>query len=140
MADKKRKKRKQRKERDQERSERKLPEESRQAEVLTVIWTLTIMATLGAELLLLIAGTLLLLFKQQPQEGADEAVKQAVHPFAMIPGVLMFIAALTGLICLLLTPLVYRFREVAPPRVITAVAILASIVPLATAIASVLSR
>jgi len=133
---------KQRKKREPQQSERKLPPESRQSEVLTVVWTLTIMATLGAELLLLIAGTVLFFLRQQPQpEGADEAVKQVVvHPFAMIPGVLMFIAALTGMICLLLTPLVYRIREVAPPRAITAVAILASIVPLVTAIWSILSR
>jgi len=47
-----------------------------------------------------------------------------------LPGLLLFMALVTGLVCLLLTPLVYRFRRVPPPTVITVWALVVSVTPL----------
>jgi hypothetical protein len=45
---------------------------------------------------------------------------------------MLFIAATTGLVCLVCTPIVLRWRDTPPPRAITIFAIAASVLPLAT--------
>jgi hypothetical protein len=44
--------------------------------------------------------------------------------------VLLFVALATGVLCLLLTPLVHRVRAAAPPRAITVGAVLIGFAPL----------
>ena len=136
MADtaKKRRKKKRRDQQDGEAPQPALSPESRPAEVATVLWMLTLLATLGAEVLLLIVGTILYYSKLPEDQPAD------IQPVNMMPGVLMFIASVAGLICLLLTPVVYRLRNVSPPKAITAVAIFAGALPLIAAAASMLGK
>jgi hypothetical protein len=56
---------------------------------------------------------------------------EGVPPVAKIlPAWFLFCAVLTGLLCLLLTPLVYRLRRVKPPRSITITALAIGVAPL----------
>ncbi|MBP89906.1 MAG: hypothetical protein CMJ64_24900 [Planctomycetaceae bacterium] len=98
------------------------PTEDRHSETATVAWMLTIIATLGAE----IVGGLSVIVT-----GGWNVASDARSPF---PGLMLFIAAVTGVVCLLLTPLVYRFRRVPPPAAITYAAVTASVLPLLVAI------
>ncbi len=52
-------------------------------------------------------------------------------PFSLFPGVMLFAAGVTGVVCLCLTPLVYRLRRVSPPTSVTALAITVSVLPIA---------
>lgn len=79
---------------------------------------LTLIATLGAEIIGAIIRAVVI------TAGSDPGASLAAS------GLLLFIAAVTGLVCLLLTPLVYRFRHVPPPTPITIIAVTASVLPL----------
>jgi hypothetical protein len=52
------------------------------------------------------------------------------HPLGRIAGVLLFVAMTTGMVCLALTPLVYRIRETPPPRAITVGAVMIGLSPI----------
>ncbi len=54
--------------------------------------------------------------------------------FRAVPGLMLFTAAITGAICLLLTPLVYRFRQIPPPTSVTVLAVTVSLLPLVVAL------
>ena len=95
--------------------------EDRRSEVVTVAWMLTIVATLGAEV---VGGISLLL----------TADWNAVESRSPLPSLMLFIAVVTGFICLLLTPLVHRFRRTPPPVLIQYVAVTASVLPILVAI------
>ena len=79
---------------------------------------LTIIATLGAE----VVGGLSLVVT-----GSLNADAETRSP---LPGLMLLIAVVTGFICLLLTPLVYRFRRTPPPAAIQYVAVTASVLPI----------
>ncbi len=96
-----------------------VPAEDRRAEVATVAWMLSMTATLGAE----VVGGLVL--------AAIAFSGPAQPPLSLFPGLMLFAAGVTGLVCLCLTPLVYRLRRRPPPTSITALAITVSLVPLA---------
>mgnify|MGYP003578991716 CR=1 FL=1 len=96
-------------------------QESRAAVALTVAWMLTCMSTAAGMLLVLALRLLMLAFP---------AAAGGIHPLSRIAGVLLFVALATGSVCLLLTPLVYRVRLVAPPRAITVGAVLIGFAPL----------
>ncbi len=85
---------------------------------MTVAWMLSIIATLGAE----IVGGISLLLTADWDAGGESR--------SPLPGLMLFIAVVTGFICLLLTPLVYRFRRVPPPAPIQYVAVTASVLPI----------
>jgi hypothetical protein len=109
------------KKRKQKRQRTRVPagvEDSR-AEVITVAWMLAMMTTLGAELV----GGLLRLALSRFESAATSPVALA--------NLMLFSAAVTGLFCLSLTPLVYRFRRVPPPTAVTVLAVTVSILPLA---------
>jgi hypothetical protein len=53
-----------------------------------------------------------------------------VHPLARISGVMLFVAIVTGVVALVLTPLAYRVRLAPPPRAITVIAVLIGLLPL----------
>lgn len=53
----------------------------------------------------------------------------------VFPNLLLFTAAITGLVCLSLTPFVYRFRRLPPPTVVTVLAVAVSVLPLAIVLA-----
>ncbi len=60
---------------------------------------------------------------------------EPVPALVLLSNLLLLIAAVTGLLCLGLMPLVRRWRRVAPPAAITRFAIVASLLPLVTAAA-----
>jgi hypothetical protein len=95
--------------------------EDRRAEVITVAWMLAAMATLGAEV---VGGLLRIMLNQL------ETASAALLTF---PNLMLFTAAVTGILCLSLTPLVYHFRRVPPPTGVTAFAVTISVIPLAIA-------
>ena len=84
--------------------------ESRSAVALTVVWMLTCMSTAVGCLVVL---ALRLLMLAVPGAAGRE------HPLSQAAGVLLFVAIATGVLCLTLTPLIYRVREVPPPRAVT---------------------
>jgi hypothetical protein len=96
-------------------------DESRAGEALTVFWMLTMMATLAAELAALVAGLLI--------AGAE---KPAEIPLALrvLPGLMLSIALVTGVLCLALSPLVYKVRKAPPPTGVTVIAVAIGASPL----------
>lgn len=99
-----------------------LPIEDRRSEAVTVAWMLAIIATLGAEI---VGGVSLI---------ATANWNAAAETRSPIPGLMLFIAVVTGVVCLLLTPLVHRFRRTLPPASIQFVAVTASVLPILVAI------
>ena len=99
------------------------PSEDRAALALTVVWMLTLLASAGAQAI----AALMLTVAWAVAPGADEPSLPAVMAAALVPA-----AAITGLLCLALTPLVWRIRAVKPPRTIVAAALLVGALPLVT--------
>jgi hypothetical protein len=95
--------------------------ESRGAVALTVAWMLTCMCTAVAMLMVLTLRCLMWIFP---------VAAGGVHPLGRIAGVLLFVALLTGFVCLLFTPLTLRTRQIAPPRAVTVGAVLVGLSPL----------
>lgn len=96
--------------------------EDRGSLALTVAWMLTALAAATASAVVLVAEFLLWQFP--PQKGDAQ-------PFAFVPGLFLLVATITGLICLTLTPVVYRVRRDPPPRSIAMFAVVAGLLPLA---------
>ena len=94
--------------------------ESRGAVALTVAWMLTCMSTAVAMLMVLALRSLM---------WAIPVAAGGVHPLARIAGVLLFVAGMTGFVCLVFTPLTLRARDVAPPRAVTVGAVLIGLSP-----------
>lgn len=80
-------------------------------------WMLTLVATLAAEAL----GAIAAFFVWRIE---------AVGPWDALPGLMWFIALVTGVACLLLMPLVYRFRREPPPTPVAALSLAAGLIPL----------
>jgi hypothetical protein len=97
--------------------------EDRGSVALTVVWMLTALATAAA--MIVVAGLRVFLW-QYPPEGDQ------TQPIQLMPGLFLIVALTTGLLCLILTPVVHRFRVVAPPRQVSVVAVVVSLLPLAT--------
>ena len=104
--------------------------ESRAAEAVTVAWMLSVLATAAADV-----GALLLwlLGRFWPVPAGRE------QAWIFLPLLLAFMAAITGLVCLLLIPVVYRVRRDPPPLAITIFAAVASAIPWGVIVALVLS-
>jgi hypothetical protein len=96
-------------------------DESRSAVALTVVWMLTCMSTAAGTFLVL--GLRLLMLAFPVTEGR-------LHPLNQASGVLLFVAIATGVLCMGLTPLVYRARITAPPRPVTMAAIAIGLAPI----------
>jgi hypothetical protein len=107
------------------RSPRPVPDslESQAAIALTVGWMLTAMSTLVA---LLVAGTVGVAMLVWPTDPGRE------HPLSAISGLMLFVSAATGVVCITLTPFIYRVRRAPPPRAITIAAVLIGLAPLVT--------
>jgi hypothetical protein len=95
--------------------------ESRAAVALTVAWMLACTSTAVAMLVVLALRLLMIAFP---------VAAGGVHPVAHIAGVLLFVAMMTGALCLGFTPLTYRIRHAPPPRAITIAAILIGLSPI----------
>ncbi len=95
--------------------------ETRSAVALTVAWMLTCMST-AVGMLVVVAFRLLML--------AFPVAAGVQHPFGRIAGVLLFVAIVTGGLCLALTPLAYRVRATRPPQAVTIGAVLIGLSPI----------
>lgn len=96
--------------------------EERRSEAVTVAWMLAMLATTGANVLALLAGMIVpQLVSNSPQPGLAP----------ILPRLLLFIAAISGTVCMLLTPFVYQFRRDPPPLPITAFGVVVCITPVA---------
>ena len=98
------------------------PVEDRTVLALTVAWMLAALCSLAAELILLVVIAI-----EQWTLADDQA-----SGLQMAAGALLLAAVVTGVLCLVLTPLVWRMRPDTPPWPIMAGAILVGILPLAT--------
>ena len=96
--------------------------EERSSVALTVAWMLTSLATAIA-LAVVVVGQMLVW--QFPPETSGSA------PFAFVPSLFLLMATITGLVCLTLTPVVYRVRRDPPPRSIATAAVVVSLIPFA---------
>jgi hypothetical protein len=99
------------------------PPEERRAEAATVAWMLCALCTFCAEGLGLIARITL----AYSEEGELQP-----SAWSALPDVTLLVALVTGTLCLVLTPIVYRLGRTAPPAAITVVAILLGLTPWAT--------
>ena len=103
--------------------------ESQASVAITVVWMLTCLSTAAALVVVFGLWLLVRLFPPAPDH---------THPFTSIAAVLLLVAAATGILCLLFTPLAARIRQTPPPRSITIAAILIGIAPLITIVAKTL--
>jgi hypothetical protein len=94
--------------------------EDPRGDAISVAWMLTMMATAGADVLSLVAHVIM----PPLVAGAD---KPGLAP--VLPRMLLLIAAMCGVVCLLMTPAVYHFRRSPPPLAITVFGAVASILP-----------
>ena len=93
------------------------PAETQAAEALTVAWTLSLTATVLAELAALVARVYVVAIP------ASELAQ-------LLSRLLLFIAVVTGLATLSLTLPAIRIRRVAPPRAVVIIAIAVGVMPL----------
>jgi hypothetical protein len=98
-------------------------EESRGSVAVTVSWMLTMLATAGGMVVAVICFFLSRSLQLSPQQA---------DLFGLLAGVMTVVAAVTGLLCLVLTVVVYRVRRDRPPISITIAAVFVSSLPLAT--------
>jgi hypothetical protein len=95
--------------------------ETRGAVALTIAWMLTCLSTAVAVLLVMALRLLAIAFP---------VAAGGVHPLAKVAGVFLFVAVLTGGLCLLFTPLTLLARRQPPPRPITIAAVLIGAAPI----------
>lgn len=95
--------------------------EDRSSIAVTVAWMLATLSTAIASALAVASYSIV----RWGGEGADENA-----PLGFFPGLMLLIAALTGLASLGLIPIVYRVRPAPPPRSITIAAGLIGALPL----------
>lgn len=98
-------------------------QESRGSVAITVSWMLTMLATSGA----IVLAVLFYFFASSQQLEPKSA-----QLFSLLSGAMLIVAAVTGLLCLGLTLMVYRVRRDPPPLAITVAAVFVSCLPLAT--------
>src|SRR5262245_55328359 len=88
--------------------------EERFADALTIIWMLSAVATLAAQMVAGLARALVLFTGEEtPQMVAR-----------ILPGWFLLCSLITGIVCLILTPLAYFVRRTKPPTSIMVTAIL----------------
>ena len=91
---------------------------------------LTTLATLGAETVAFIGWAVFAFVA-----GADQAPPQ----LRAMPPLMLFIASVTGILCLVLAGVVHRTRTVPPPTAVTQTSVAISVLPVVVAIVFVLS-
>jgi hypothetical protein len=98
---------------------RRAPHEDRAAEVLTVMWMLTAVATLAAQVVAA-AAWVVQLYTTVPDDPGTVRI---------VPTWFLFCAAVTGLVCLTVTPLVYVLRRRPPPAPVTWATVVICLLP-----------
>ncbi len=81
------------------------------------------MVTVLAEVVSLVSLALILVFAEEQ----EIAIQQAA-----LPGLILFIGIITGIICLVLVPVVHQVRRVPPPRSVTIFVVAVGLTPTAT--------
>lgn len=104
------------------RSQQARPYDQRRGDAITVAW---VVGTIACGLAGVIGGIGIYL-THGIQPGDQPRFWEILTPL------MLFIAAITGLVVICLTPLVYIFRRTAPPIVITVVALVLALFPLVT--------
>lgn len=98
-------------------------DESRASLAVTVGWMLTLLATAGAGLLAIVAYFF---------AHSEQLAPQSARLFSVFSGGMLVSANVTGILCLVLTVVVYYVRRDPPPISITVAAVFVSTLPLAT--------
>ncbi len=88
-------------------------------QVLGIAWMLTCVCTTVAMLVVLVLSVAAAMFP----------APAATHPLNRIAAVLLFLAMVTGTLCLAFTLLVLRTRMIRPPRAITIAAVVIGAAP-----------
>jgi hypothetical protein len=94
--------------------------EDRRGDAVTVGWMLAMMATAAGDVLALLAAIIMPTIALQAEKPGLALA---------LPQLLLFVAAVTGIVCVLLTPVVYKFRRVPPPPQITGFGLVVSVLP-----------
>jgi hypothetical protein len=94
--------------------------EDRRGDAVTVGWMLAMLATAAGDVLAAIAALIM-------PRVALSAEKPELA--LALPNLLLFVAAATGIVVVLLTPVVYKFRRVPPPPQITGFGFVVSVLP-----------
>lgn len=81
-----------------------------------MFWMTSVLATVLSQIIVLVFRLLLLV-------GSSPAL-------LLLSNVMLLVAAVTGVVCLIVTPIVYRWRDTPPPRAITQFAIVAGSLPI----------
>lgn len=100
-------------------------EPSRAMEALTIGWMLTVVTTLVCE-------TAYVLVRSMNRAGQPS--------LTMLAGLLLFAALVTGIVVLIMTPVVLRGRRHPPPRPVTIVSLFIGAAPLALAALEVIGK
>jgi len=95
--------------------------EQRYADALTIMWMLSAVATLAAQLVAGLAKVIVFFAGQQ------ELPKMVAR---VLPGWFLLCSVLSGIVCLILTPLAWHVRRHKPPISIMVTAIVIGVVPL----------
>jgi hypothetical protein len=95
-------------------------DESRGSIAVTVSWMLTLLATGGGMIVAVVCFFLSRSLQMTPQQA---------EVFGLLAGVMTVVAAATGVLCLILTLVVYRVRRDRPPISITIAAVFVSCFP-----------
>ncbi len=104
-----------------ESDQNKRPEETRAAEAVTVAWMLSMLATAMAEILTIGSWALALLFVDSHEE---------FKPLRTLPGLLLFLAVITGIVCLALGPIAQWLRKTRAPTSVFVTAMVIGVLPL----------
>lgn len=94
--------------------------EDRRGEAVTVGWMLAMLATAAADVLAVVAAVVMPIL-------AANAANPGMS--LLLPRLMLFVASITGLVCILITPVVYSFRQSPPPLPITLFGITVSLLP-----------
>ena len=94
----------------------------RPQQVLAIAWMLTCVCTTMAMLMVLVLSVLAAVFP----------APVGMHPLNQIAVALLFLAVVTGTLCLAFTLLVLRTRMIHPPRAITIAALIIGAAPFVT--------
>ena len=105
--------------------------ESRAAVALTVAWMLNCLATA--------VGLAVVLALQLVMFGFPVAAG-GMHPLEQMAAVMLFVAVVTGALCLAFTPLALRIRKTSPPRSVTIAALVIGALPIVVVIAGAIAR
>jgi hypothetical protein len=102
---------------------RTAPAEDRSVLAVTVLWMLTVLSSLAAEV-----GALscILAMRLWPVVAGEPDLRK------VMTGALLLAASVTGVLSLAMTPLVWRLRPIKPPLAILIAAVLVGIAPLVT--------